>query len=174
MKIGKLLQGLELDEQTKEAIETIVKIFNKRNSSLREKEMAARMVDQVLESLFKTQYTFVIPASFLNTELGNILFEVKYSSQYLYSTSDAVILCGITKTNVYHNRDTGSLKMIRRGSNYLVTENELKTFMKHKGMTEKEIGDRLEVFWELRNENYLKKIEKEACVEEFKKRLEKR
>lgn len=169
MEFSELIQGLDMNSETRDKIEIIIKIYEKRNASIQEKEAAARLVDEVLAALFQTQYSYVVPVSFINTEIGTILFEVKFSHQYYYSASDAVIILGKTRTNIYHNRNKGLLKMIKRGGAYFVTEGELRRYMEYKKIPGKEINRRLNAFWKVRKDHYEERISRKEFEELYKK-----
>lgn len=171
MDINKMMQDMGFSDIAKKKVEIIVDIYEKGTASQKEKEKAARLVDEVLEDLFKTRFSFAIPKEFMDTELGTLLFIVKYTNQYYYSSFDMEIIFDKTKSNLYYNRDSGLLNLINRGGQYIASEGEVKRFLASKGCSKEEIESRLLAFWEVKNEHHDKKIKKNEFKRKYEQKL---
>lgn len=154
-------------------IDQVEKAYEQHNLDPKEREKIGRLADEILDDLFKTSFSYMIPKSFLDSELGFMLMCVKCNYQYYYSTYDAEIILHRTKANIYYNMNNGRLQMINRGGQYIVTESELKRFMRYKKVSEEEIDKRLEAYWKVKNNHHEKKLTKKGFQEAYKKELKK-
>lgn len=162
---------LVISEKTQRKINKIKRAYEKKNMTQEEKAQAVRLVDEVLEELFKTPYSFMIPMSFINTELGMMLMSVKCGYEYYYTIYDIQILCNRTRSTIYYSNNIGKFNLINRGTYYVATENEVRRLLAAYGLNENDIEKRIKAFWKVKSVHHDKKILKKDFVEEFQKIL---
>lgn len=171
MNIEDLTKNVKMTEETKLKIERLINLCS-HSDKQKKKHLIVRVVDEILSDLFKTEYSFVIPYEFMETELGTYLFNCKYTNQYYYPTYEVEIILNRNKSNLYFHRDQGHLRMINRGARYEVTEKELRKFMMaYEQLPSKEIDKRLDAFWEIKNQDEKKLRNKSVMKRLYEKAL---
>lgn len=166
MNISEMTKGLK--EETKKKIKELIKLNdNDRSTSSRERELS-RLVDDILQDIFDTGFSFLIPREFLDTKLGILLFSIKYSNEYYYTTFDMEIILDRVKSNLYFHRNQGHLKLVNHGGGYEATERSLREFMNgYVGLSQEEIDHRFDAFWEVKNSYFPNKLNKKNFKEQF-------
>lgn len=83
-------------------------------------------VDNVLERIFRTAYTYAVPMDFINSPIGTILFRIKLDIRcsIMYGFSELMILANKSKPAIFKDYHSGTLTGIETGKNkrVLVTE----------------------------------------------------
>lgn len=141
----------KLSEESKQNIDKIRDIYKNYNATLEEKDQATRMAEKILSELFDSGYFFCIPYAFMETELGRMIFELKFSNPIYYTLQEISIIMDKKEATIYYNKDNENIDTIKMGGNFVVSENELKKFMRKKKFKESEIELRLKTFNELNN-----------------------
>lgn len=163
----------QINNSTQKKIEKIRQAYEKKSMNQKEKAEATRLVDEVLVELFKTSYSFLIPMSFIDSELGMLLMSVKYSYEYYYTTFDMEVLFERTKSTIYYSYKKGKINFLNKGGSYVATENEVKRLLKSKGLSQNEIERRLKIFWNVKANHQEKKIFKDKFIAEYQALLKK-
>lgn len=171
---AELIEGYKIDNETLEKIEYIDSIYNKYTPAPNEMELASKYTNEVLATLFKTQFSFLIPFDFIESELGAMLFEIKFIHQRYYSTQDISIILDQTTTNIYYNNKQGYINLQSKGGIFLVTEGELRRYMLTRGHSNEEIDIMLETFWGIKKDYLGTKVPKKKLKALYDQAVEER
>lgn len=95
-------------------------------------------IDDILEKLFKNQYSneLMIPYSFLNSEIGKVLFTIKYSNtEKVYTSTEVAEMLGCSLQYIAKLVKEDKLKGHKKtGRNYFFESDVIK-FMESQGKT---------------------------------------
>jgi hypothetical protein len=116
-------------------------------------------VDITLSALFKGALDdFSIPASFINSPVGHVIFSLKFGSkkELSFTPKEVALLISKTKALISHDiKDTKKLNATRHGNgkSLIISESDLVSYMKDKGFSEIESYNRIDLFIKLKSEN---------------------
>lgn len=151
-KIHKLRDNAELRAKMDQAYD----LYNKIHKLTKEeKDRSHKLVREILEGFFKDQFTesYSIPIEFIESEIGRILFSLKFGiAEREYTASEVTAIMDITRALISHDRKNRNLKSTEKGRNTFILESELIKYMKSKYMTDDEINERLSMFAKLKLE----------------------
>lgn len=126
-----------------------------------DKIMLKKKVDEVLESMFKTNYSYSIPMDFIISPLGRMLFEIKLDIENarMYGYAEITIIAGKSKQMISMDHRNGILKGIEIGKKrrVLVTEEALYEYITTVGkrpFSPDEAKKRISQYNELINNGY--------------------
>lgn len=122
-------------------------------------------IDELIAYIFKGRFnSYSVPMEFINSPAGNVLFSIKFgAAKKIFTSKDIRLLLGITRGLISH--DLGkTLIAFKDDKPILVYENEVISYMKSKGLSEKESKDRIEA--------YIKLSSSKASDEEISKSID--
>lgn len=115
-------------------------------------------VDLILTELFKGALDdFSIPISFINSPVGNVIFSLKFGikKNNYFTPNEVALLTSKTKALVSHDiRYTKKLNASTHsnGKRFIISESDLISYMKDKGLSETESFNKINLFLKLKNE----------------------
>lgn len=117
------------------------------------------LVDELLEYLFCPNVKspdFCILSNFLNSPIGIILFTIKYSNNSInkiFTVVEAATIVNKSKSTLLLEIRNNTLISSNLDSIILIYENDLITYMKHKGFSLDDAKKRISKFVDLKNKN---------------------
>ncbi|MGL5381740.1 helix-turn-helix domain-containing protein [Clostridium sp.] len=92
-------------------------------------------IEEILEILFKNQYSneLMIPYSFLNSEIGKVLFTIKYSNtEKVFTSSEVAEMLGCSLQYIAKLVKEGKLKGQKKSGRNYFFESDVVKFMENK------------------------------------------
>lgn len=133
---------------------------------------AHELVSEILEYLFKDKFStsYSIPIEFIESEIGKVLFTLKYGlAEAVYTTGEITIILGKTRALISHDVKEGNVRASKKGRNIIMYERDLIQYMRSKNMSNDEVQMRLSLYSKLKEKGLnIKEIEIE-----FKKEINK-
>lgn len=173
--IDKIITDIEqnenLGEDQKKRLITIYQKYRVMKEENVDRQELKKDVDDVLESMFKTAFSYSIPMDFINSPLGKFLFIIKFDieNSIIYSLSDLTILANKSKQMILNDYKKGNLEGIETGKKkrLIVTEEAAFNYITtvgRKPFTPEEAKWRLQMFNKLIREGLSEeKIRLELC-----------
>lgn len=170
-EVEKILNGRE-DPALRTKIDEAYQMYSRiQDLSIEEKEKAHTLVREILEKVFKAPFSnsYSVPIEFIESELGQILFSLKFGiSQREYTSSEITAIMDVTRSLISYDKKHSGVKATTKGRNTVMHESELIKYMQSKGMTQTEIKDRVDLFKKLSSEG----VELEEIKERIRKYIE--
>lgn len=96
-----LVSRLKDSENILVKINRLIQISENNEATLEEKYLASQLADEVLRDAFKCGFGYNIPGTFLDTELGKLLFRMKYDvGEREFNLSEVGKIIGVSRQRV--------------------------------------------------------------------------
>lgn len=163
--MDKIIDDIEKNNYLKDDLKKeLRKIYQKYKGGMineDEKQKLKIRVDEILESIFKTAFSYVIPMEFINSPLGNMLFKIKLdiNNNIMYGIPELMIIANKSKQLISHDYHNGNLVAIEAGKNkrILMTEEEVYKYLISVGrnkFTPEEAKKRIQIFNKMNREGF--------------------
>jgi uncharacterized FlgJ-related protein len=107
----------QLSEEFKKELHIIYQKYKAMNEQAVDRQELKKRVDEILESMFKTAFSFAIPMDFINSPLGRMLFEIKLDigNTMIYGFAELMIIADKSKQMIFHDYRNGHLVGVETG-----------------------------------------------------------
>lgn len=132
----KEVQTLKISEECKDRLMFLYDCYLGKMSC----DEMKNVIQSVLQEIFTNEYIkeIMIPHSFLDTAVGNVLFTLRYkNNEKIYTTKDLIQLTGYSKQYIHQQIRDGAI-MCKKDNNgrYYFHESDVMNYLKEKGITE--------------------------------------
>ena len=99
--IQRLTDRLDNGDELVAKINEIIRISEDALATLEDKHIASQLADEVLREAFNSGFGYNIPGDFLDTELGKLLFRMKYDvGEKEFNLSEVGKVIGVSRQRV--------------------------------------------------------------------------
>ena len=159
--INDIDQNNQLSEEQKKELQIIYQKFKSMDEQDFDGQDLKKRVDELLEGMFKTAFSFSIPMDFINSPIGRMLFEIKLDigNTMMYGFAELMIIADKSKQMIFHDYRNGNLTGIETGKKkrVLVTEDavyEYITTVGRKPFSPEEAKRRIQIFKKMNREGF--------------------
>lgn len=127
--MDKVIESIEVNKYFNDKIKNeLVTIYKESQNTLsgKEKTEIKKRVDDILEEMFRTAYSYSIPMEFINSPIGEYLLRIKLdmTSSIVYGIAELVVLSKKSKAMIFNDYNSGKLVGVESGKRRLIVTEE--------------------------------------------------